>query len=157
MSGRDVRRRELGSEHRPHPLNGIASGKEDMAAKKRARTSRGTKGIDDDGVRAIALGFPGVEEGTSYGTPAFRVAKKLFARFHQGGEAVVVRCEPDLRDALMAAKPHAFFQTDHYAGHAWVLVRKSTVARADLEEVLEEAWRSRASRKHIAQWDGEDD
>ncbi len=31
-------------------------------------------------IRKVALALPGVEEGTSYGTPAFRFRKELIAR-----------------------------------------------------------------------------
>ena len=41
---------------------------------------RGKRGVDWAAVRRIALRLPGAEEGTSYGTPAFKVRKKLFAR-----------------------------------------------------------------------------
>ena len=34
-------------------------------------------------IRRVALSFPGVEEGTSYGTPAFKLGKKLLVRLHQ--------------------------------------------------------------------------
>jgi hypothetical protein len=40
--------------------------------------------------RKFALALPGAEEGTSYGTPAFKVRGKLFLRLHQSGEALVV-------------------------------------------------------------------
>ena len=46
-------------------------------------------------VREIALSLPGAEEGTSYGTPAFRVRKaEFFARLHDSGEALVVQLSP---------------------------------------------------------------
>jgi hypothetical protein len=41
-------------------------------------------------VREIALTLPGAVEGKSYGTPAFHVDKKMFVRFHQSGESVVI-------------------------------------------------------------------
>jgi len=34
-------------------------------------------------IRKAALALPGVEEGTSHATPAFRLMKKLIARLHQ--------------------------------------------------------------------------
>lgn len=37
-------------------------------------------------VRRLALSFPGVEEGLSYGTPGFRVRGKFLARFWEDGE-----------------------------------------------------------------------
>lgn len=38
-----------------------------------------------DTVRRLALALPGVEEGVSYGTPAFRVRGKLLARLREDG------------------------------------------------------------------------
>lgn len=38
-----------------------------------------------DTVREIALELPDVEEGTSYGTPALKVKKKLFVRLKEDG------------------------------------------------------------------------
>lgn len=37
-------------------------------------------------VRAVALALPGVEEGTCYGTPAFRVRGKFLLRLREDGE-----------------------------------------------------------------------
>ena len=38
-----------------------------------------------EAVRRIAVALDKVEEGTSYGTPAFKVGGKLFVRMHQDG------------------------------------------------------------------------
>jgi len=101
-------------------------------------------------VRALALAVPGVEEGTSYGTPAFKVSGKLLARLHQDGESLVVYVEPDARDLLLRADPEAFYLTDHYAAHPWVLVRLARVQRGPLAVLIEEAWRSRAPQRSLA-------
>ena len=90
-------------------------------------------------VRALALALPGVEEGTSYGTPAFKVKGKLFARLHQDGESLVLRVEPEVRSAMMAAKPDHFFLTDHYRDYPWVLVRFTLLSKAELQAALEDA------------------
>jgi hypothetical protein len=42
-------------------------------------------------VRRLALAFPGVEEGLSYGTPGFRVRGKFLARMKEDGETLVVK------------------------------------------------------------------
>jgi hypothetical protein len=52
-------------------------------------------------VREIALALPGVEEGTSYGTPAFRVRGKFLARLREDGETLVVKCDYPERDLRM--------------------------------------------------------
>ena len=97
-------------------------------------------------MRAVVSGLSGVEEGTSYGTPAFRVRGKLFARFHQDGESLVVRADREAREALLDTKPRSFYVTDHYRGHPWVLVRLDCVSRSDLRDVLVQAWRLAGGR-----------
>jgi hypothetical protein len=111
------------------------------------------KGSDFATARRIALGLPGVEEASSYGTPAFRVGGKLFSRFHQDGESLVVHTSFDQREALVAADPACFLVTDHYRNHPYVLVRLSAAKPAILAEVLTQAWRQRAPRRMIAAYD----
>jgi len=59
-------------------------------------------------VRRLALGFPGVEEGLSYGTPGFRVRGKFLARLREDGNTLVVKCGDDERDFRMKADPKTF-------------------------------------------------
>ena len=63
----------------------------------------------------LALTFPGAMEGTSYGTPAWKVRGKLFARLHQNGEDLVVKLDFDERDFRVRANPKVFYVTEHYA------------------------------------------
>lgn len=101
-------------------------------------------------MRRIALVLPGVEEGTSYGTPAFRVGKKFLARLWEDGEVLVVKIGFDEREILMKADPETFFITDHYQGYPSVLVRLAAVDPDDLREVLEQAWRFGAPKRLVA-------
>jgi hypothetical protein len=112
---------------------------------------------DFETARAIASSLPGVEESTSYGTPAFRVGKKLFARFHQDGESLVLRVGLDEREALMRSDPKAFFITDHYRSEPYVLVRLRSVSKRKLKEVLRYAWRLRAPRKLLEAFEAAND
>jgi hypothetical protein len=107
-------------------------------------------------VRRIATGLPGVVEGTSYGTPAFRAGKTLFARQHQDGASLVIKIEPDQRAMRMRADPETFFITDHYRNYPWMLVRLATVDPDDLRDLLEEAWRLGASQKLLSARDGDE-
>jgi hypothetical protein len=92
-------------------------------------------------VREIATGLAGAVEGTSYGTPAFRVGKSLFVRQHQDGESLVVKIDMAERSMRIKADSETFFITDHYLNYPWILVRLSTVRRDELRELLEDAWR----------------
>jgi hypothetical protein len=104
-------------------------------------------------VRQFALALPGVEEGTSYSTPAFRVNGKLLARFHQDGESLVVKVEYAAREVLMGANPKTFYVTDHYRCWPLMLVRIASVNRDELRQLLEDAWRGSASSRQVAAWD----
>ena len=97
--------------------------------------------------RQLALALPGVVEGTSYRTPAFRVAGKFFFRLREDGAPLTVRIDFDTREALLQANPRAFFITDHYRGYPAVCVRLSTVRRPELKALLEQSWRCVAPKR----------
>jgi hypothetical protein len=103
-----------------------------------------------DTVRQLALSLDNVVEGTSYGTPAFKVGGKLFARLHQDGESLVLAMNSDQRESLMAANPDAFYVTDHYRGYEWILVRLARVKHDELWDLIQVAWRLRAPKKRAA-------
>jgi hypothetical protein len=112
------------------------------------RKSRPTKKqVPLETVRRLALAFPGVEEGTSYGTTAFKVRGKLLARLREDGESLVVRIDFDTRDLLIETDPEAFYITDHYRGYPAILVRLSRVHPDALRDLLEEAWRRVAPKR----------
>ena len=104
-------------------------------------------------VRRLALAFPGVEQGLSYGTPGFRVRGRFLARLGEDGETIVVKCGDDERDFRMKADPETFFTTDHYRGYPTVLVRLARVSEDDLQAVLEEAWRRQAPKRLVKEYD----
>jgi hypothetical protein len=106
-----------------------------------------------ESVRQLVVSLPGIEESTSYGTPALKVDRKLFARLHQDGENLVVRIEKKERAALIRANS-AFYVTDHYAGFPYVLVRLRDVSREDLRKALENAWRLVAGKSNLDVFDG---
>ena len=96
-------------------------------------------------VRKVALALEGVEEGTSYGTAAFKVRGKLVARLREDGETLVVGMDFDQREELLAADPDIYYLTDHYLNYPWVLVRLPRVHPDALRDLLGGALR-RAGR-----------
>src|SRR5262245_31097343 len=112
-----------------------------------------SKRLDHEAVRKLALALPGVEEAPSYGTPGFRVRKKLIARFHQDGESLVLNVDFDTRDFLIRHNPRVYYITDHYRNYPYVLVRIAAADQRDLSEHLEQAWRAAASKKLIAEYE----
>ena len=104
-------------------------------------------------VRALALALPEAEEGTSYGTPAFRVGRKFLARLHEDGVFLVVPVGFDERDMLVEAEPETFVVTDHYRAHPMMLVRIALVDPATLRRLLEQHWRAVAPKRLVAAFD----
>jgi hypothetical protein len=92
----------------------------------------------------VALALPGVEESTSYRTPAMKLRGKLIARLKEDGETIVVPMPIAERDVRIAADSDVFFVTDHYAAFPYVLVRLGKLTRTDLRELLQDAWRMRS-------------
>jgi hypothetical protein len=109
--------------------------------------------ITAETVRKLALELPSAEEGTSYGTPAFRVQGCLFARMHQDGDAVVVKIDLADRTRRMQADPEAYYVTDHYLNYPMMLVRFAKVSVDDLRELLQESWRRSAPARLVANFD----
>jgi hypothetical protein len=103
------------------------------------------KKIDFDIVKRIALGLPGVEESTMYGSPALKIRGKLLA-----GVPVNKSAEPDSlgvcvdfdrRAELLAGAPDVYYLTDHYVNYPIVLVRLSRIDPDALPDLLGMAWR----------------
>jgi hypothetical protein len=107
-----------------------------------------------DEVRRMAMALPGAEEGTSYGTPAFQVRRKTFARLREDGDTLVLRCNFYERAYLVDSHPEVFHVTDHYRDYEYVLARLSAAAPELLRERLEDAYRAVAPKKLLAELDG---
>ena len=105
------------------------------------RKNQSAPAVTFDTVRRLALALPGAEESTSYGTPAFKVKGKLFVRFHQDGESLVLPVDFEDRELPMAGQPDTFYITDHYLNYPYILVRLSTVRADQISDLLRQAWR----------------
>jgi hypothetical protein len=90
-------------------------------------------------IRRAIFAVTGVEEGTSYGTPAWRFKGKFLARLHQDGALIVLKVGNETRDHLLQADPETFFITDHYRGYPTVLARLDRLNAADLRKLIERA------------------
>jgi len=109
---------------------------------------------DFDAVRRIGLSFPGVQEGTAYGSPALKLKGKLLACMasHRSAEpgTLVVRVSFAERDALIAEAPEIYYVKEHYLNYESVLVRLSRVSPEVLRDLLGVAYKF-LSRKEARQ------
>lgn len=82
-----------------------------------------------------------MEEGTTFGYPAFKVGGKAFAWFPKKKEvepgSLGVRMSILERDHRIAAAPAVFYVTPHYKDYPSVLARVERMTDAALRELLE--------------------
>jgi hypothetical protein len=115
-----------------------------------------------DDVRRIALALPDATEAESRGLASWRVRDKFFvwerplrkSDLNALGDAAPTgpilgaRVEHLVaKEALLADDPGVFFTTPHFDGYPAVLVRLEEISVEDLEEVIVEAWLTRAPKR----------
>lgn len=124
-----------------------------------------------DDVHDIAASMPHVTrvEGPKAGNPIYQVGGKSFVFFRTprpdavdpdtGGkydDVIVIWVESeDDKLALTQDPTSPFFTTGHFDGHLSVLVRASRLGEmsvAELREVIQDAWLSRASKRRAERW-----
>ncbi len=107
-----------------------------------------------DDVVALAKQFPGVEEATSYGTPALKVRGKLLTRLRPEDCSLTLHDVPrDEREMMIEADPELFHTTPHYTDYPIVLARLSRLTPDRLRPFVDRRWRSIAGKRQIADYD----
>lgn len=101
---------------------------------------------------AAATKLPGIEEGTSYGTPSLKVKGKFLSRVREPG-VLVLMCSLEEKEFLIETSPAVYFETDHYKGWPAVLIRLAKVSDDELKHRLAVAWRLQAPKKLVADTD----
>lgn len=99
-------------------------------------------GVTYETVRRLGLALPGVEESTSYGTPALKVKGKLLVRLHQDLDKIVLPVPFERREEMMAADPETYFITEHYREYPYILVSLARVHPDALPDLLNLAYRT---------------
>ncbi|MEM7016611.1 MAG: MmcQ/YjbR family DNA-binding protein [Pseudomonadota bacterium] len=103
----------------------------------------------------MAEKLPGVYQESSYGTPGFKVRKKLLIRLNEKEGAFALKLSSiDEQEFLIESNPTDFYVTDHYKGHPWVLVRPAIDAD-EFFGLFEQAWRMCALKKDVLAYDNE--
>jgi hypothetical protein len=118
-----------------------------------------------DDVRQLALALPETTETDAHGhsgLPAWKVKDKTFAWERPlrktdvaalgdaapTGEILGARVEHEgAKQALLESEPEIYFTIPHFDGYTAVLVRLDTITEEALEELLIDAWLSRAPKR----------
>ena len=66
---------------------------------------------------------------------------------------LVAKVDKGEKQLLMEAEPEVFFETPHYEGYGYFLVRLENIEEDELAEVLEDAWRLAAPKRLVAERD----
>lgn len=121
-------------------------------------------------VHDLALAMPHVTRvDGSQGRPVYQVGGKSFIFFRNPRpdardpvtgdryDDVIVFWVPDEADkhALIDDPDSPFFTTGHFDGHDSVLIRAAdleAITYAELKEVVQDAWLSRASNRRVTDW-----
>ena len=107
-----------------------------------------------DDVRKLALAWPEVEDGTSYGTPGItRLSPSSLSRASIFLRTFKAGVPQDERAMLVESRPEIFYFTDHYRDYPMVLIRLSKARRATVEPLLRRHWRTLASKKAVKEFD----
>lgn len=102
------------------------------------------------------MSLPEATEKPMYGTPAFYVKTKFFARLNNDGRTAVMHvADLEEKEALLAAEPVKLTTTPHYDGYASVLVVLAKVTKAELREFVTDSWRLRAPKGLVAAFDSQ--
>jgi hypothetical protein len=115
-----------------------------------------------DDVRRIALGLPETGESVVHGHASWRVRNRGFVWERPLRRSDLEALGPDAptgpilgvhvehlvaKEALIGDDPAVFFTTPHFDGYAAVLVRLGEIAVDELEELIVEAWLTRAPKR----------
>jgi len=121
-------------------------------------------------VRCLALRLPGAAEREGRdGTVSWTVRGTGFVwerPLRRGDLAALGAAAPEgtvlgvrvadlgVKSALLAADPEVVFTTPHFDGYPAVLVRLDDIGPDELEELVVDAWRTRASKRQLQQLEG---
>jgi hypothetical protein len=116
----------------------------------------------------IVGGLPGTELDTGTEHPAWRLGGKVLVRRNprlrvpgeeetrrSRGELVAIRTDYGEREELMRMDPNTFFITPHWRTSPSVLVWLETVDPELLGELVVDAWRGRAPKRVVREWEEE--
>jgi hypothetical protein len=115
------------------------------------------RGVTREQVADAAMRFPGVAQYPPGAAERLdlRLGKKhlVFESTREQGALCLRPVYEDEQRFLMETQPEAYFLTDHYRGWNCILIRQAMVDRAELEELIETAWRRIALKRDIKEYD----
>ena len=109
------------------------------------RASKGDR-ASVERLRALAMSFPGVVEGSHFEAIDFRVGKRIFLTCREPGIAVL-RLSPDEQRELVASSTYCEPVPGSWGLKGWTRVRLDDIDDTELSELAEQAWRGVAPKR----------
>ncbi len=106
-------------------------------------------------VRRICLSLPEAEERETWDTATFRVRNRIFVMFSDREREAWIKATSDEQHALIAMHPEVFFFPPYVGPSGWIGVRVAKADRAEVAELITEAWRLTAPKRLLATFDAE--
>ncbi len=105
-------------------------------------------------VRKMALALPETTEVVTWGTDlTWRVRDKMFVVGGPESPRISVKASKEDQAELVAMAPETYAIAAYVGRFGWVSVNLSTVDRAELQQLLIEAWRRTAPKRLAAAYD----
>lgn len=104
--------------------------------------------------RAMALAFPGTEEGFNLGSAVFKVNGKVLCRLLSDAEAMLTGVGPDEADLLSGAEPEVFHASPHFRDARCLAVRLGGADAVHIRGLLDRRFRELARKSVVKAWEG---
>jgi hypothetical protein len=108
-----------------------------------------------DAARKFALSLPETTEEPHFEKSSFRVKKKIFATVPEGGKHLHICVEPEEARVLIAEDPITYepIVWGKKLKADWIRVNLPKASAAQVKELLEEAWRTKAPKRVLDAYD----
>lgn len=104
--------------------------------------------MTQDDIRALALSLPLAEEQPHFDRASFRVKGKIFATLPPGGEEVVLKLLPEIKESLRQSDPDAIMALPGgWDRGGWTLIAIAGMDDEKLADLIRLAWRQVAPKK----------
>ncbi|MEP7455010.1 hypothetical protein [Phyllobacterium sp. SB3] len=95
---------------------------------------------------ADLLHLPELVKSTTHGTPSLKVKSAFIGRL-KDADSFAIHCPLEEKPFLMESAPHIYFETDHYKGWPYILIRLEAISDEELAHRIKLAWLAKAPVK----------
>ena len=92
--------------------------------------------------RTVALSLPGAFEQDHFGSPSFRVNKKIFAQLSADEAEGLVKLLPALQEQVLLMYPHHSWPEPHWGRYGWTRASWRNLPAGVVADLLKQSWRA---------------